>query len=343
MDITGARGRSPSSERVFRALAEPTRQRILQLLLTEELNVSELVEILRVPQSTISRHLKILRSSGLIVDRRDGATTFYSARTRESGHEALAPLLLSWFERQSLPRVVEERLRRTLRARQEAGGGFFERRGKRWDELRSEAFGEAFMTEALAALLPRDWVVADIGTGTGFLLPMLADNFTQVISVDPAANMLECARQRVADHPARNVQFHQGDLSRLPIEDCACDLAIACLVLHHVTEPEAALVEIHRVLKPGGRMLLVEQRSHENQRFYEVMQDHWWGFEPMDLARQAKSAGFVDIRHHALRSPGSGSRSLEAPEVFVLTAIKAGSEGRGSLTGIDAGFPPARE
>src|SRR6185503_14640817 len=103
-------------------------------------------------------------------------------------------------------------------------------------------------------LLPRPWTVADIGTGTGWLLPVLAGHFRRVLSVDPAPAMLACARQRVLERGATNVEFQHGDLGRLPIGDAACDLAIACLVLHHVEVPAAALAELYRVVRPGGRV-----------------------------------------------------------------------------------------
>jgi len=307
------------NERLFRALSDATRQRIVQLLIIEELNVSELVELLRQPQSTISRHLKVLRAASLIVDRRDGVTTFYRVRQGTTDAKELGALVLNWFRDHPLPRPLRDRLTRVLRGRKDAPGGFFERLGKRWDDLRKAAFGEVFATEAFVSLLPAEWTVADIGTGTGYLLPMLADNFARVIAVDPAATMLECARQRVNDHSAANVEFHQGDLSRLPITDQACGLAIALLVLHHVARPAEALAELRRVVRPGGRLLLVEQQSHENQKFYETMQDHWWGFDANDLAGQVRAAGFGAVRHHPLGSASNSAKSLEAPSLFVIT------------------------
>lgn len=311
-----------ANQRVFRALTDPTRQRILQLLIGEELNVSELVEVLHQPQSTISRHLKVLRNASLIIDRRDGATSFYKTVANGAGSDDIAGVLMPWFQSRPLERVLKGRLERVLRQRTGGSGSFFERLGKRWDELRSAAFGDVFATEALVALLPRDWIVADIGTGTGYLLPTLADNFRKVIAVDPAPTMLECARQRVADHGASNVSFHLGDLSRLPIEDESVDLAIALLVLHHVPRPADALAEIHRVLRSNGRILLVEQRSHENQKFYETMQDHWWGFDPADISRQVREAGFNEVHEHGLSRHFQNARAIESPGLFVVTGSR---------------------
>lgn len=305
--------------RIFQALSDSTRQRILQLLIAEELNVTELVAILKQPQSTVSRHLRVLRSTGLIVDRRDGVTTFYRAASSNNGNDGLTSILMSWLGSLPLTAALENRLARVLRERHDAASSFFERLGKRWDDLRVSAFGEAFAFEAFLSLMPRDWTVADIGSGTGYLLPALADSFARVIAVDPAPAMLECARQRVHDNNLGNVELRQGDLNRLPIDDKSCDLAIALLVLHHVPTPDTALAEIHRVVRPGGRLLIVEQLLHENQKFYETMQDHWWGFDPQDLVRQTAAAGFGSVRHRPLHAPQYESRSLDAPSLFVLT------------------------
>jgi ArsR family transcriptional regulator len=319
MDIPLKRPKSAGgSDDVFRAFAEGTRRRILQLLSQEELNVSELVAILRQPQSTISRHLHVLRSAGLLRDRREGTTSWYRVMLADHPEE-VAKLLCDWIGRTPLPDSMARSLERVVRRRDQSQG-FFDRLGRRWDELRSAAFGDVFTTEAFLSLLPPSWTVADIGTGTGYLLPLLAANFQKVIAVDPADTMLQCAKQRVREAGRSNVAFHQGDLGQLPIEDGVCDLVIACLVLHHVGDPPAALKELHRIVRPGGRLLIVEQQLHENQEFFETMQDRWWGFDSDELAEQVVSTGFGGVRHHPLNSTAGRARSVEAPGLFVLTA-----------------------
>ncbi len=328
MDIHGGdsagTGATPvdGGETTLRALADQTRQAAVRLLLAEPLCVTELVEILRLPQSTISRHLKVLRSAGLVHDRRDGTTVFYSASQGSANANGLRAVLLEWIGRRPLEKRLEHRLQKALRRRGDAGVGFFERLGDQWDELRAKAFGEAFATEAFLALLPRDWSVVDIGTGTGYLLPILAQQFRRVVAVDPAPAMLECARQRVTERGFRKVTFRHGDLSRLPIRNRSSDLAVACLVLHHVAEPEAALGEMFRILRPTGRALIVEQRVHENQRFQELMQDRWRGFEPVDLSRRLSAAGFREVRHHRLHTAGGGTEAIESPGLFVTTGVR---------------------
>ncbi len=322
------KSQSPDSDGVFRALADSTRQRLLQLLILEELNVSELVEILAQPQSTISRHLRVLKQSALVSDRRHGTAVLYSAaRVRSTTHgEAdandLQSMMLDWLGARPVPPMVRERLEHVLHHRSSDASAFFNRVGKRWSELRREAFGSAFATEALVSLLPHEWTVADVGTGTGDLLPVLAANFRRVLAIDPSETMLGCARQRAEDHEAANVSFHLGELAELPLESASCDLAIAILVIHHVKSPEAALSELHRVVRPGGRVLIVEQELHENQAFYETMKDLWWGFAPSELAARLTDAGFEQVRSQRLTTVIESSGAVESPPLFVLTGAR---------------------
>jgi SAM-dependent methyltransferase/DNA-binding MarR family transcriptional regulator len=324
---------------IFKAMADTTRQRLLCVLSKHELSVSELVEVLDQPQSTISRHLKVLRAAGLLIDRRLGATVRYAVR------QALSPLgrspvvagkpqnvdraddlraqLLGWVEREPLGPVLDERLAAVIRRRHADTTGFFESIGARWDELRVDAFGEVFHLEALNLLLPPDWTVADIGTGTGYLLPALSGLCRQVIAVEPAGRMLEAARNRPELKSARNIVFREGALAELPIEDGELDLAIASLVLHHVEEPRAALREIRRCLRAGGHLLIIEQQEHEYAGFRDRMGDHWWGFPPETLEGWLTEAGFGDVRSRRLSAARPRNRgAADVPGLFAVTARK---------------------
>lgn len=305
---------------MLRALADPTRLKLAQLLIREELSVSELVAVLRLPQSTVSRHLKVLREAGLVTDRRAGTTVIYRAAADNGGDNDLRSLLLEWLKGRSLSKSTVERLDKVLAKRKDEAIGFFERLAIRWDELRASAFGDSFAAESFLSLLPRRWTVLDVGAGTGFLLPVLAAHFENVIAVEPAHAMLECARHRVATEGVKNVVFHEGDLEALPVAGRSCDLAIACLVMHHIAKPALALAEMRRVLRPGGRVLLVEQEVHDNREFHETMQDYWWGFSPDDLAAEVSAAGFEGVECRTLVSAKSNSGSFEAPGLYVIVA-----------------------
>ncbi|MBN1511759.1 MAG: metalloregulator ArsR/SmtB family transcription factor [Phycisphaerae bacterium] len=314
-----------SSDHVFKAMADRTRRALLQVLLQNELSVSELVEVLGQPQSTISRHLRVLREAELVSERRDGTTVLSSAIVPGANGETsgLHARIVEWAGQQPVAKAVARRLDSVLRRRSARAIGFFEDVGQRWDQMRIECFGDRFHLEALLSLLPPDWVVADIGTGTGYLLPVLAGCFRRVIAIDPVETMLGVARGRPELAKAANVEFRQGDLSRLPLDDEAVDLAIAVLVLHHVPSPGEAVREIARVVRPGGRVLVVEYQAHELREFHERMQDRWWGFAPDELAGRLEAAGLRDVRRRTLTTAEPlGKAAVEAPDLYVMTATR---------------------
>ncbi len=314
-----------SSEAVFKALAEPTRRRILQALLQHELSVTELVEVLDQPQSTVSRHLKVLRNAELISDRRNGVAVHYSPSSAAVGgdNSSLQAHLIRWLEREAPPKALQHRIQQVLERRHAETVGFFESVGQRWDQMRTDCFGSSFHLEALTALLPKSWVVADIGAGTGYLLPALAGAFEKVIAIEPVDTLLEAARSRPGLRGADNVDFRSGDLRELPMADEEVDLAIAMSVLHHVPDPAAALGEIGRVVKPKGRVLVVEQHAHRCEAFREMMGGRWWGFECQRLAEMVQEAGFEDVTCRELQTAGPTSASApETPDLFVLTGTR---------------------
>jgi ubiquinone/menaquinone biosynthesis C-methylase UbiE len=322
---------------LFKAMADATRQRLLMVLSRQELSVTELVAVLGLPQSTISRHLKVLREAGLLSDRRVGAAVLQAARptggssnggpdsaTRDGNGRLAAELrerLLEWAAEEALDERTRERIERAIQRRQAASDDFFERVGTRWDQLRIECFGESFHLEALTALLPGEWTVADIGTGTGYLLPILAERFARVIAVEPAGAMLDAARSRPELKAASNVEFREGLLPQLPLQDGEADLAIASLVLHHVARPTEALRELRRVVRANGRFLIIEQHEHADDEFHERMGDYWRGFEPPALLAWVQEAGFTDARISPLTQvKPAGRQTGQVPGLYTLTA-----------------------
>jgi ArsR family transcriptional regulator len=331
-----------TTEILFKALADVTRQRILRALTVEELSVTELVEVLDQPQSTVSRHLKVLRDAGLLVERRNGPTVLQSTwplspeppkpagysvdanQANGNGSTDVAGLrdrLLSWISQQPVDAEVRERLDRVVRRRRAGEAGFFDTVGDRWDQLRIEAFGDVFHLEALSLLLPQTWTVADMGTGTGYLLPLLSSRFAKVIAVDASEAMIEAARRRPELNGAGNVDFRAGTLEQLPIEAAGVDLAIASLVLHHVGEPTVALAELRRCVRPGGALLLIEQEFHHLGEFHERMGDRWWGFEHQTLVEWTRQAGFNDVQARPLATARPAARrGIDTPRLFAVVA-----------------------
>ena len=273
---------------LLRALGDAARLRILHLLCSEELSVGELVRIVGLPQSSVSRHLKALRDQGLVADRPDGAATFYRASLEAelgNGDTRLRDAVAALLREMPLAPTDKERLTRELALREAEGDDYFDRMGYRWDALRENCFGATFHLEAMVRLLPSQWTVADLGTGTGYLLPLLGSHFRSVVAVDQSRQMLDLAQRRVKETGLANVDLRCGHLEQLPLADGEADLALAFLILHHVADVDEALRQIARVLRPGGRAVVVEIHAHDNERFRARMGDRKPGDRARSLAR----------------------------------------------------------
>ncbi len=319
----------------FKALGDNTRHLIMQILSHRELAVHELVEALDLPQSTVSRHLRILRDAHLLEDRREGATVYCRASSRLEGADPMTQSICEGFRAQPLASEIASRLEWVLRKRRQRSSEFFREKGGEWDDLRLDFFGERFPFEAALGLLPREWTVADLGTGTGYLLPSLANAFANVLAVDHSEEMLAEAKQRVHEAGIGNVDLRHGELEDLPIESERIDLAIAVLVLHHVAEPDKAVQEIARVLAPSGRFLVVELQEHQNEEIRRSMGDLWLGFAPERLTALAVAAGLCRLRVMKLTHPDDAGNGPSGKPVLFATVFQKGQ-------GADASVPPTR-
>jgi len=308
-----------STSTLLRAVADPVRLRVLHLLHTEELSVGELVRILELPQSSVSRHLKALRDENLLVDRSSGPTTYYRASLNgehSNGQGKLRQTLAEILPSNELPAVDRARLDRVMALRSAERGQFFNQIGLQWDALRESCFGTSFHLEAFLTLLPREWTVADLGTGTGYLLPHLARHFKRVIAVDASRSMLELAEKRV---PV--AEFYEGYLEALPLKIGEVDLALLVLMLHHLTDLGAALAELARVTRPGGQVLIVDFHPHQNAAFQARMADERAGINANDLTAQLLKAGFDDVRFHEIGQPDLPNHELgPLPQLYAITA-----------------------
>lgn len=274
----------------FKSLSDDTRLRLFCVLSRYELNVNELIMILGMGQSRVSRHLKILASSGLVSWRRDGLWVFYSAVTSGDARrfvDAVLPLILDSAALQAdlaaAASVIEERLRATRQ--------FFNAIADDWDQLAGEILGSYDLPGAIAATVVPGTVAADLGCGTGEVLERILPVAGHVIGVDGSARMLDLARRRFADDTAR-VSLRIGDLEYLPLRDGEADFVSINMVLHHISTPEAALEEARRVLRPGGRIVITDFDRHKNESMRVTHGDRWLGFSEDALAAALQKAGF---------------------------------------------------
>lgn len=300
------------------ALADPIRCRILLPLERHELTVNEICSVLQLPQSTVSRHLKTLADDGWVVSRRDGTSRFYgmAAQELDAGAERLWPLIREQIAGTNGAEHDERRLRTVLAKRRSKSEEFFASASGQWDHLRSELFGDRFHLHAMLALIDPALVVGDLGCGTGQISELIAPHVAGVIAVDGSTDMIQAARKRLKGF--HHVNLRRGELESLPIDAGQLDVAIIALVLHHVPEPARALAEAHRVLKCGGRMLVVDMLPHDRVDYQQQMGHVWLGFSEKTMKKYLENAGF----DKPVISTLPADEAAKGPGLFVATARK---------------------
>jgi SAM-dependent methyltransferase len=277
----------------LQTLGDETRTRLLLLLEDHEMTVSELCVVVQLPQSTVSRHLKVLADDGWLQARAAGTSRHY----RLSDLDASAGELWGVVRRAAAGSVSAatdaERARVVLAGRRETSRAFFSGVAGDWDALREELFGAGSALLPFTALLERDWVVADLGAGTGALTTRAAPFVSRVIAVDGSPAMLAALAARAAH--LTNVDARRGELEALPVDDASVDVAFLMLALHYAVEPWAVLGEAERVLKPGGRLIVVDMRAHEREEYRAEMGHVWLGFTATQLEGWARRVAFESI------------------------------------------------
>ena len=291
---------------------------MLLVLERHELTVNELRSVLQLPQSTVSRHLKILGDEGWVVSRPEGTSRRYRMTEKlEPSVRRLWHLVREQVLATSAAAQDGRRVQTVLAHRRTRSQKFFSSAAGRWDRLRGELFGSRADIIGLLGLLDETWQVGDLGCGTGALSELLAPYAGSVIAVDDSPAMISAARKRLASFG--NVAVRPGQLEALPIEDASLDVALLFLVMHYVVEPELAIAEAHRVLKPGGRLIIVDMMPHDRQDLLDEMGHVWRGFSDEQISSLLRAAGFPGGRYHPLPA----DESAKGPTLFTAVARRA--------------------
>jgi SAM-dependent methyltransferase len=278
---------------VCRLLGDEARLRLLRLLARERLNVSELTAILGMAQSGVSRHLGLLKEAGLVEERREGGFAWYRAAEAAAGEAgALWPALRERLaaSADATTRADEARLTEVLRVRKER---FARHAGESGQLVPGRSW--AAWSRALGHLLP-PCEVADLGCGEGYLTVEAARWAREVIAVDRSAEALREARALARRRGVSNVVWKRGEIEALPLPDARVDVALLSQALHHAADPATALAEARRILRPGGQLLVLDLRAHDQQWVTERLGDRWLGFRDQQLAALLTTAGFAEVR-----------------------------------------------
>ncbi|GBF51990.1 methylase/methyltransferase [Leptospira ryugenii] len=317
---------SPRSKGILdalKAVSDETRLRILHILSLGAFSVNEVVEILGMGQSRVSRHLKILTEAKVIRSRREGSLVYsylpdVSLLEQESFryYQELSSLLLSY--REDLPfwqrdlRMVHQ----ILEQRERKSKGFFDRIAKDWESLQGEVLHPKLYRSWILEQLPNQLsTIVDLGCGPGGLIPYLLPKAKQLLGVDSSANMIEEAQSLIGNN--QNVQFVQAQLESIPMPDASVDAVVSSMVLHHISHPPAVLDEVHRILKPDGILCIVDLEKHNQEMMRDNFADLWLGFEPELLESWLTNSGFsVEF-----------TESIKTESIFKILTIKAKKRG----------------
>jgi len=284
-----------STLKSLRALADPTRLRIMALLEKDELSVNELQEITRMGQSRISTHLGLLQDAGLLQSRRDGKRTCYRLN-QEADAVAREFIQLAVRGARETEEYAADRLnlKRVLTRRNEQAQVYFNQIAGRFDR----AYGPGRSWQAFGHLLLRilpSLVVADLGSGEGLLSELLARRCKRVIAVDNSEKIVAFGAAKARKNGLKNLEFRLGHLENPPVDPDSMDLVILSQALHHAAVPAEAIGSAHRILRRGGQVMILDLLQHQFEKARELYGDRWLGFAESDLHRWLEAAGFKKI------------------------------------------------
>jgi ArsR family transcriptional regulator len=302
----------------LRLLADPSRIRILLLVTREELSVAELQNILNMGQSRISMHLAQLKSAGLVEDRRSGKSVLYRLRPpRGSESKSFGQLMEVLREAASeIPEAEHdsEALLHTMKRRQDKVRTYFNELAGKFGRKYVPGRSWEGLAETLLLLMP-PLVIADLGAGEGTFSQLLARRAKKVIAIDNSEKMVEYGAELARKHGVDNLEYRKGDIEDVPIRSGTVDLAFFSQALHHAQHPQQAVAEAHRILKPDGRIVVLDLLRHNYQEARDMYADVWFGFTEAEVGRFLRDAGFKEVEISIVH------REEESPHFETLLAV----------------------
>ncbi|MBI4486407.1 MAG: metalloregulator ArsR/SmtB family transcription factor [Acidobacteria bacterium] len=307
-----------SATALYRLLGDEARLRLLRVLARERLNVTELTGVLGLAQSGVSRHLGLLKDAGFVVEEKDAGFTYYRVAQLDDGRGGLWPMLKAQFEEASgdpAVRADEARLQEVLRLRKE---NFDLHAGPDTRDSRQLVPGRSWAawSRALGLLMPKV-TVADLGCGEGYLTMEAARWASRVIAVDRSDAVLKRARALAHRRRVTNVTWKRGELEKLPVGDAQVDVALLSQALHHAQNPARAVAEASRITVPGGRVLVLDLRTHQEEWVRAKLGDRRLGFDDSELKAMLVDAGLTEV------AVGVGARKAGDPfTVLIASGLK---------------------
>jgi SAM-dependent methyltransferase len=308
------------------ALADPLRSRVLLALEGYELSVTELCSVFQLPQSTMSRQLKLLADEGWVIARAEGPVRRYSISKLAGGAAELWRVVREEVGTGEEAAADLERIRAVLADRRSRSQRFFSEAASEWDRMRRDLVGRRGDLHGLLGLVDDRWAVADLGCGTGEIASLLAPFVDRVVAVDDSPEMVATARRRLAERS--NVEVRAGALEELPLSDGEVDAALIFLVLAYVADPAGALHEAARVVRPGGRVVVVDLTRHGREEYRHRFGHGWLGFSAGEIEGWAGAAGLTGVRY----LPLPADPEAKGPTLFVATGRVMATE-PGALPG----------
>jgi len=306
------------SLKCFRLLGDPTRVRLLLLLEREELSVAELQEILARGQSQISTHLSQLKQAGLVEDRRTGKNIFYQLKPAAGAEGKVVVQLMSVLRQAAagLPEAEQDfaALKLVIGKRREKMRNYFDSLAGKFGREYLPGRSWEGLAEVLLRLMP-PMVIADLGAGEGTFSQLLALRAKQVIAIDNSEKMVEFGGKLARTHGLRNLEYRLGDLESVPIESGVVDVAFFSQSLHHALHPEKAIEEAFRIVKPGGRIAILDLLRHQFEEARDMYADVWLGFTELELRKFLKKSGFRNVQTAIVH------RDAEPPHFSTVSAL----------------------